>query len=67
MRNINDKFLGIIKVRRQLGSAMVDQEIHTSVSFGHITDSGVDNVDIYATLHISLYHLKKRKIHLNSK
>ena len=57
MRNINDKFLGIMKVRRQLGSSMVDQEIHTSVSFGHITDSDVDNVDIYAIIDGKIYSI----------
>lgn len=57
MRNINEKFLGIMKVRRQLGSAMVDQEIHASVSFGHITDSGVDNVDIYAIIDGKIYSI----------
>ncbi len=57
MRNINDKFLGIMKVRRQLGSSMVNQEIYASVSFGHITDSGVDNVDIYAIIDGKIYSI----------
>lgn len=57
MKNINEKFLGIMKVRRQLGSEMVDQEIHTSVSFGHITDSGVDSVDIYAIIDGKIYSI----------
>lgn len=57
MKNINEKFLGIMKVRRQLGSAMVDQEIHTSVSFGNITDTGVDNVDIYSIIDGKIYSI----------
>lgn len=57
MKNINEKFLGIMKVRRQLGSAMVDQEIYTYVSFGHVTDSGLDNVDIYTIIDGKIYSI----------